>query len=85
MKKAFGPLIGTIVFGFLSRLHGLGQLYNPGGPQAGSAKANEFLRVRQAGNASGGLDLHMGRNMLGKKRHIMKVAPPLLKPVEVLI
>ena len=48
---------------FLSVLH---KLYDPAGTQTGCTEGEEFLRIRHAGDAAGGFDLHMGGHMAGK-------------------
>ena len=53
-------------------LQSLCDLDNAGGAQAGRAQHNELLRVGKAGNAAGGLDLHMGRDMGGEQLHVVE-------------
>ena len=57
-------LIGTIIF------QALGDLDDPAGTQAVSTQGDELLRILDAGDAAGGLDLHMGGDMLCEQLHI---------------
>ena len=59
-------LIRAIIF------KALGNLDDSGSAQAVSAQGDELFSVFQAGNTAGGLDLHMGGNMLGKEFHVGK-------------
>src|SRR5699024_9413475 len=65
-------LIGAVVGSGFAGFQSLGQLHNPGGAQTGSSQLEELLCILQAGNAAGGLDLHMGCHVPRKKLHIVE-------------
>ena len=50
----------------------LGELDDSGSAQAVGSQFDELLSILQGGDAAGGLDLHMGGNMLGEQLHIGK-------------
>ena len=47
-------------------------LDDPGGAQPGRAQLDKLLSILQAGNAAGGLDLHVRGHMLGEQLHIVE-------------